>query len=111
MGVLTTRAGFPHGPPLSQSPGCGRLRGGAADGRKELQAPGAARPTPVSRLFRGRRGSAVPVIEFHGWRDCGDADGSGSPDRAVGCLGRDTKDYVRNNWRPRADRVSAAGQA
>jgi hypothetical protein len=27
-----------------------------------------------------------------------------------GCLGHHTKDYVRNNWRPRADRLGAAGQ-
>jgi hypothetical protein len=29
----------------------------------------------------------------------------------LGCLVRHTKAYVRNSWRPRADRVSAAGQA
>ena len=50
MGVLTTRAGFPHGPPLSQSPGSSRPTGRAGNGSFCLGAVLSVRPTQTDRL-------------------------------------------------------------
>jgi hypothetical protein len=78
---------------------CIRLVAVVSAAARRTAASNCRRPAPrerrPSRSCFGEGGSAVRAIEFHARGDCGGADGSGSPDSAVGCLGRDTT--VRRN--------------